>query len=316
MTKSRPSAAVRPTARAAALCAALSLALAPTASVAALAPVLPTAPAADGLPLVQVQDFVDQFAESQTIVQPGPIIGYDYEGSIYPESAFPLEFFGGEFVVPLDDPAVTPVQGPPTTITVPTGTYDIPDGIFPAAPLPQFEPEAPAPVAVAPGTPLPAGGTRVAGQRVSRATTRAIVQSVEGAAAFCAGMDTAYRVDCLADQLAILARTMAPAGDYAPARAAIAEAAGKMETLARANASRSIPRRPAQSARSPARKSSRPIVPVEPARQAAVAQEAVAIVEELQTELLRSSENSDRRKLPYQQISAALESNKVLLRSA
>ena len=306
MPKSRPAAPVAP---ALALAAALSLALAPAATLGGTLPVMPAAPAPDGLPLVEVQDFLGQFETFTTV--PGPLIGYnvDFGETIefVPLADFPS--LGGDFE------GAQPVFGPDVT-GVPTGTYEVPEGIFPAAPLPQFEPELPTSSVVATAGPQPAGGARVAGQRIDRATTRAIVQSVEGAAAFCSGMDSAYRVDCLADQLSILADSMAPAGEYAPAREAIAEAAAELEALARANASRSIPRRPAQSARSPARKSSRPIVPVEPAVQEAVAQQAVAIVEELQTELLRSSENSERRALPYRQISAALESNKVLLRSA
>ena len=305
-----------------ALAAALSLALVPAASVGGTVPVLPMPSAPDDLPLVRVQGFLDQFAD--TAPSRGPLIGYDYRfDSGFTSGASTFTRFFPLSDIPSGPSGIdatiidrSPVFGPGPD--VPTGTYDIPEGIFPAVPVPpQFQPDLPAAAAAAPGGPLPAGGARVAGQRIDRATTRAIVQSIEGAAGFCSGMDSAYQVDCLADQLSILAENMAPSGEYAPAREAIAEAAAELEALARANASRSIPRRPAVSARNPeTRRSSRPIVPVEPAVQEAVAQEAVAIVEELQTELLRSSENSDRRRLPYQQISAALESNKVLLRSA
>ena len=43
--------------------------------------------------------------------------------------------------------------------------------------------------------------------------------------------------------------------------------------------------------------------------------QATAVIDEAATQLLRSAENSERRYAHYQQISAAVDSTKVLLRS-
>ena len=59
----------------------------------------------------------------------------------------------------------------------------------------------------------------------------------------------------------------------------------------------------------------RPLVPVEAASVAAVNAEAVAILEEAETILLRSADTGEQR-TQYSRIADALDSNKVLLRSA
>ncbi len=147
-------------------------------------------------------------------------------------------------------------------------------------------------------------------------TTDRIVSEISAAAQFCGSLaETSYLVDCLGERLEVIGEAL-PDGDYAEARKAIAAAGKKLEALARANRDPEQPRGRAVSTGPDRQATSRPLTPVRPAAQAAVNRQALAILEEAETVLLRSAENSTRRMAHYQRISEAIGSNKVLLRSA
>ena len=59
-----------------------------------------------------------------------------------------------------------------------------------------------------------------------------------------------------------------------------------------------------------------PLAAIRPAELPRVMAEAAAIVDDTSTILLRSTENSERRQIAYQEIAVAIDSTKVLLRSA
>ena len=152
---------------------------------------------------------------------------------------------------------------------------------------------------------------------VSKEGTNYVASGLQDAASFCRQLKDEYAVDCLADRLQALARSMPETGDYAEARAALADAANKLSALSLQNEAPSLPRirasTPATTTKPAVR--TRPLVPIAPAKLASVAKQADAILAETQTILLRSAEKSERRKIPYQQIAAAMGSNKILLRS-
>ncbi|WP_102109277.1 hypothetical protein [Oceaniglobus roseus] len=160
------------------------------------------------------------------------------------------------------------------------------------------------------------GGAGVSFNRITNLATEQIVFLVQSIGAFCSKLpDRRYEVDCLADQYEQVASTMARNGEYAGARQAIEQTSKRLRGLAAAN--RAADAQPAQLAGTKtAHASSRPIVPIDRARTKAARVRAAQIVEEGQTLLLRSAERSERRKVAYTQIAEALESNKVLLRSA
>lgn len=140
------------------------------------------------------------------------------------------------------------------------------------------------------------------------ASPQAVAQELSAANNFCAQLpERAYIVDCLAERLDAISRSMPATGDLADARAQIAEASRELEGLARGNADRSVPR---ATARTPSIRTSRPLVPVERGNISAVAAQAAVILERTETLLLRSSSRAD-----YRQISAAVGASKVLLRS-
>jgi len=144
-----------------------------------------------------------------------------------------------------------------------------------------------------------------------------ITQQLEAANDLCSGMDQAYGVDCLANQYEQIAKSLPNRGDYVPIKKALIKASEELAALVRENQDPALPViRPKSKAKSPKAKTTRALVPVRKRSIAKVKKAAVKIVEEAQTVLLRSAENSRRRKIPYTKVAAAIGSNKVLLRSA
>lgn len=151
----------------------------------------------------------------------------------------------------------------------------------------------------------------------SNEATRLLEEKLRAATTFCGRMsDQAYIVDCLGDAYEKIAKEMPKTGDYAEARVIIAKTATKLRSLAKANQDTDLPRGYVVSTGKDKKRSSTPLTPIKTETMKATHTQAIAIIEEAQTELLRSAENSTLRKVHYEQISKAIDSNKVLLRSA
>ena len=150
----------------------------------------------------------------------------------------------------------------------------------------------------------------------SNAATRLIVVELDAARNFCRRVPSAeYTIDCLGDALQSIANDMPTDSDYSEARSVIADAAVKLRNLAKQNASPVLPTGRIRSQSDPSIRSGSPLTPVATARLAQSNAQAIAILEEAETLLLRSAASSAARKVHYQRISTALGSNKVLLRS-
>ncbi len=151
---------------------------------------------------------------------------------------------------------------------------------------------------------------------LSNSNTNRVVRILTSGQAFCASLaDDAYAIDCLAERMEAAAAAMPDTGEYADARAALLQGAARLNALAVANADPALPRATARSAGAEGIRTSRPLVPVRKDKLAEVAVQAQQIVEETETLLLRSAEASNARKVHYTRIAAAVDSNKVLLRS-
>jgi hypothetical protein len=150
----------------------------------------------------------------------------------------------------------------------------------------------------------------------SESTTRAIVQGLQDSARFCASVpQLEYRLDCLSERLEAVAAAIPAGGDYADARAVLAQTAVDLGALVSANPSPDLPRaRISQGGATPIA-TSRPLRPVATAALPDVAARADAILQEAETLLLRSSTGAASRTLAYQQIAAVVGSTKVLLRA-
>ena len=147
-----------------------------------------------------------------------------------------------------------------------------------------------------------------------------VLQGLTAARAFCGGInDQTLNVDCLAERLAEIGEEVPDDTDYVEVRSVLNDTAGKLSDLARANRDsgrgRITATQPGPEPGTVLAQTTRPLVPVEAASVAAVNAEAVAILEEAETILLRSADTGEQR-TQYSRIADALDSNKVLLRSA
>lgn len=150
----------------------------------------------------------------------------------------------------------------------------------------------------------------------SAAATAQIVQSIDAAYAFCArSVQQEYLIDCLGSNLADLAAEIPKTGDYAEAAQILEDASKKLRTIARDNRSSTLPKARLKGMVDDVEVTTKRLVPVETSSLSESAALAADVLAETQTLLLRSSENSERRKVPYEQIAMAIGSQKILLRS-
>ncbi|OED47004.1 hypothetical protein [Leisingera sp. S232] len=155
-----------------------------------------------------------------------------------------------------------------------------------------------------------------AGEFGSAAFLSEMLATLAAAKAFCrAAGDPALNVDCLSERLETAADGIPDGTDYDEVRGVLQETSQRLKRLARQNSDPTRGRVTVTSSANPAERTSRPLTAVSSVAQAAVNQEAVRILEEAATVLLRSAEAAQERQTQYAQIAAAIDSNKVLLRS-
>jgi len=124
-----------------------------------------------------------------------------------------------------------------------------------------------------------------------------------------------YVIDCLAERLEALERDMIGLARYGDARRILRDTASQLRQITQDNLDQERPKARLASADGSFR-SSRPLSAVSAAQKRRAISQAVAVLAEAETQLLRSAEASAGRAVQYQQIAAALGSNKVLLRSS
>ena len=137
--------------------------------------------------------------------------------------------------------------------------------------------------------------------------TSAITAPLDGAGADCRAAGSAYEVSCLAASFRKAARVAKPNWtDYREARKILNDAAKKLDQLQKANAEKKAPKKKGKSGKYRA---------VKKEAVAAVRKQALKIVQETETKLLRSA-GSGKRQVHYQRIAQAVGSTKVILRSS
>lgn len=122
-----------------------------------------------------------------------------------------------------------------------------------------------------------------------------------------------YAVDCLAERLEAIEKDASTMGGYSDMRQILRETAEELRLLARSNRDPSKPRARLQNDDGDV--SSRPLVTVAPSRRRSTQAQALKVLQNAETKLLRSSTQSADRASQYRQVAQALGSNKVLLRS-
>ena len=169
------------------------------------------------------------------------------------------------------------------------------------------------------GGTIPGGGGDSEGPGVGTETptdylTNAITKNINGAKAECSRYDPIYRIDCLRMRLLDIARRIPQGPAYREARQIIARASDRLGSIQGRYLDSRVPR---QRSRGNARlKEARTYAAVKRANLNKAMAEAARVIDEAQTQLLRASENSEKRANHYRQIAAAVGSTKVLLRSA
>ncbi len=153
------------------------------------------------------------------------------------------------------------------------------------------------------------------GQFGSQAFANVVVGGIAAAKQFCSDLnDSAYRVDCLAERLALVADGIPTDSDYAEVSDVLKDTSKQLADLARKNRDSTRGRAHATQTKTNER-TTRPLTPIAPASAASVNQEAIAILENTETILLRSADSSQEKRNQYAKIADAVGSNKVLLRA-
>lgn len=154
------------------------------------------------------------------------------------------------------------------------------------------------------------------GEFGSAAFLTELLGTLAAAKAFCrATGDSALQVDCLSERLDTAADGIPQGTDYDEVRAVLQDTSARLKQLARQNRDPGRGRVTVSSTADPAERTSRPLTAVRTSALPEVKLQATLILEEAATILLRSAETARERQTQYAQIAAAIDSNKVLLRS-
>lgn len=146
--------------------------------------------------------------------------------------------------------------------------------------------------------------------------TREIADSLASIQNECANYDPIYRIDCLRQGIQLTLSRMPKTGEYLQARQILQKAASDLGRIVSDNADPNQPLLMAPKGANPHFKKHRQYTAIKRAKLGVAMKQAQGVIVEAETALLRSSENSERRQAHYQEISIAVGSTKVLLRSS
>ena len=151
--------------------------------------------------------------------------------------------------------------------------------------------------------------------RISRYETDRIVKDLHSVRRECSNYDEVYRIDCLRQGIDMVVASMPDGGEYTEAKRILRRTSRQLGEIVSAYQDRSAPKLVAPRDANPRFKKRRTYRAVKRESLPSAMVEADAVISEAATQLLRSAENSQRRYAHYQQISVAVDSTKVLLRS-
>jgi len=153
-------------------------------------------------------------------------------------------------------------------------------------------------------------------QRVSEKETARIIKRISDSRDFCYVVPVPFRINCLQTQFDRIARSLPQTGDYAPVRKVLQDASEKLGAVVRGNIDTTVKPIVPVIKNKPDAPRSEALVAIKPAAVRKANAAAAAIIAETTTLLLRSTENLERREVSYQEIAQAIDSTKILLRSA
>jgi hypothetical protein len=151
---------------------------------------------------------------------------------------------------------------------------------------------------------------------LSAMTTRKIVRDLESVRRECTDYDQVYRIDCLRQGIDMIVATLPDNSEYREAKNILRRTSARLSRVVATYQDPSAPRLEAAPNANPRFRKRRAYAAIRRDAVPDAMARAQKIIDEAKTELLRSGENSERRYAHYQDISFALDSTKVLLRSS
>jgi hypothetical protein len=148
-------------------------------------------------------------------------------------------------------------------------------------------------------------------------STGSVADAIDAARAHCESYSVHWRVDCLSSELRAVADRLSRTGDGAVIRAELIKASDELARIAAANAYAAQPPVVRRSeVYGATKRTNRPIRSIAAARLPAANAAATAVLDNLSTTLLRSAPSAAARKANFERAAQAVDSAKVLLRSA
>jgi hypothetical protein len=156
---------------------------------------------------------------------------------------------------------------------------------------------------------------RVEERRLTRGDIDAILKDIRSIRLECSNYDQVYRIDCLRQGIENVVARMPDTPEYRDAKQILTRASRQLNTIVTTYADPDAPKLEVPRTANPRFRTRRSYRAVKRTALPKALAKARAVVDEAATQLLRSAENSERRYAHYQQISTAIDSTKVLLRS-
>jgi hypothetical protein len=154
------------------------------------------------------------------------------------------------------------------------------------------------------------------GRPLSQVTTSKVVIDLASLRKECGNFDEVYRIDCLRQGLEMTAASLPDNGEYSQAKRILKKASRRLANIVNTYRDPAAPTLEIPANSNPRFKRRRQLTAIRREATPEAMARATQVIQEATTELLRSGENSERRYAHYQQISVAVDSTKVLLRSS
>jgi hypothetical protein len=154
------------------------------------------------------------------------------------------------------------------------------------------------------------------GMPLNRTTTHKIVLDLASIRKECGSYDEVYRIDCLRQGIDMIVASLPDNSEYREAKRILKKASGRLTRIVTTYQDPLAPKLEVPAGVNPRFRKPRKYTAIQRAAIPEAMAKAQNAVDEAATALLRSSENSERRLAHYQEISVAVDSTKILLRSS
>jgi hypothetical protein len=151
---------------------------------------------------------------------------------------------------------------------------------------------------------------------LSRMTTHKIVLDLASIRRECGGYDEVYRIDCLRQGIDMVVASLPDNSEYRDVKRILRRASSRLGRIVSTYQDTTAPKLEVPANANPRFRKRRRYVAIKREAVPQAMARAQNVIDEAATQLLRSSENSERRLAHYQEISVAVDSTKVLLRSS